>query len=49
MPSREILTINKVSAQGNFGTLACNVECKWEDQVKKEVMKLREKHEGDCT
>ena len=49
MSHREILTVNKVSEQGNLGTLAYKVKCKREDQVKKEILKLREGHEGDCT
>ena len=45
----EILTVSKVTEQGNLSTLAYKVKCKWEDQVKKEVLKLKEEYEGDCT
>jgi hypothetical protein len=30
---REILTVNKVTEQGNLGTFAYKVKCKWENQV----------------
>jgi len=49
MSLREIFTASKVTEQGNLSNLANKVKCKWEDQVKKEVLKLKEDYEGDCT
>jgi hypothetical protein len=49
MSLTEILTVNRVSKQGNVGIFAYRVKRKWEDQNKKEFLKLRDEYEGDCT
>jgi hypothetical protein len=49
MSLREILTVNKANEQGSLGIFAYRVKCTWEDQVKKEFLKLRKGHEGGCT
>jgi hypothetical protein len=33
MSLREILTVNRVTEQGNLGTFAYKVKCKWADHV----------------
>jgi len=49
MSLREILTVNKNNEQESLDIFAYRVKCKWEDQMKKEFLKLREEHERDCT
>jgi len=38
----------QTNEQESLGIFAYRIKCKWEDQMKKEFLKLREEHEGDC-
>jgi hypothetical protein len=37
---RERLTVENATEQRTFGTLECNIKCKWENQAKKEELRL---------
>ena len=37
---RKILTAKNATDQENLGTLAYNIKCKWENQVKKAELRL---------
>jgi hypothetical protein len=46
---RKILTGSKVKKLRNLGALTYKLKCKWENQVKKVVLRLGGGEELDCT
>jgi hypothetical protein len=48
MALRKVLTVRNAAEQGNLGTLAYKIKCKWENETKKAELRLGGGHEGDC-
>jgi hypothetical protein len=46
--TQQILTVKKATEHRNLGTLIYNIQCKWENQVKKEELRLQGEGELYC-
>jgi hypothetical protein len=46
--AQKILTVKKATEHRNLGTLIYNIKCQWENQVKKEELRLEGERELYC-